>query len=131
MRLFLYIYILMGFLNNFIDRFNKAEFTIAPNKKLKTLSKEFAENFNLGLVFYKGNMIADGDLTLKKLNDKTSMDIQTSSSEELLLKANMTIGDVEKSFEQVYGVKVQIKDNTLSKLVPNKITLGQASREEY
>jgi len=130
-RLFLYIYILMGFLNNFIDRFNKAEFTIAPNKKLKTLSKEFAENFNLGLVFYKGNMIADGDLTLKKLNDKTSMDIQTSSSEELLLKANMTIGDVEKSFEQVYGVKVQIKDNTLSKLVPNKITLGQASREEY
>ncbi len=121
----------MGFLNNFLDRFNKAEFTIAPNKKLKTLSKEFAENFNLGLVFYKGNMIADGDLTLKKLNDKTSMDVQTTSSEELLLKANMTIGEVEKSFEQVYGVKVQIKDKTLSKLVPNKITLGQASREEY
>lgn len=121
----------MGLLRNFFDRFNKAEFTIAPNKKLKTLSKEFAENFNLGLVFYKGNMIADGDLTLKKLNDKTTMEVQSKSDEELLLKANMKVGDVEKSFKRIYGVKVQIKDIKLKILVPNEITLGQAAREEY
>ena len=29
----------MGLINNFLDRFNKAEFTVSPNKKLKTISR--------------------------------------------------------------------------------------------
>ena len=33
----------MGLFNSIKDHFNKAEFTIAPNKKLKTISKEFKE----------------------------------------------------------------------------------------
>ncbi len=31
----------MGLFNSIKDHFNKAEFTIASNKKLKTISKEF------------------------------------------------------------------------------------------
>ena len=31
----------MGLINNIKDAFNKAEFTVAPNKKLKTLSADF------------------------------------------------------------------------------------------
>ena len=35
----------MGLLNNIKDAFNKAEFTVAPNKKLKTLSADFKKAF--------------------------------------------------------------------------------------
>ena len=45
----------MGILNSLTDHFNKSEFSVAPNKKLKTLSKDFKKAFNLSLVFYKGN----------------------------------------------------------------------------
>jgi hypothetical protein len=51
----------MGLFDKFLDRFNKAEFTIAPNKKLKSLSKEFKEAYDLSLVFYKGNIIAESE----------------------------------------------------------------------
>lgn len=54
----------MGLFDNLKDRFNKAEFTVAPNKKLKTISKVFLETFDLQLAFYKGKQLADGDLTL-------------------------------------------------------------------
>ena len=57
----------MGIFNNIVDSFNKSEFSVSGNKKLKTISKEFKNCFELSLVFYKGNMIADGDLTLAKL----------------------------------------------------------------
>ena len=36
----------MGLINNLKDKFNKAEFTVAPQKKLKTLSKEFLDAFD-------------------------------------------------------------------------------------
>ena len=42
----------MGLINNILDKFNKAEFTVAPQKKLKTISADFKKAFNLTLVFY-------------------------------------------------------------------------------
>ena len=50
----------MGILNNLMDRFKNAEFSVAPQKKLKTISTEFKKSFDLTLVFYKGSKIADG-----------------------------------------------------------------------
>ena len=44
----------MGILNNLMDRFKNAEFTVAPQKKLKTISADFKKAFELTLVFYKG-----------------------------------------------------------------------------
>ena len=44
----------MGILNNFLDKFKNAEFTVAPQKKLKTISADFKKAFELSLVFYKG-----------------------------------------------------------------------------
>ena len=49
----------MGILNNFMDKFKNAEFTVAPQKKLKTISADFKKSFELSLVFYKGVKIAD------------------------------------------------------------------------
>lgn len=120
----------MGLLNNLKDRFKNAEFTVAPQKKLKTISDEFKNAFNLSLVFYKGVQIADGELTLAALNKKTTKDVKTDAG-ALKIKASMKIGDVEKLFDENFGVTVQIKDAEGKKLVPNEITLGQAARGEY
>lgn len=121
----------MKFINKIKDHFNKAEFTVAPNKKLKTLSKEFKQNFDLSLVFYKGKRIAEGDLTLKGLDTRTQKKVVTNSDEALKIKGSMKVGDVEKEFKKRFGVVVQIKDKSGKILVPNNITLGQASRKEY
>ena len=69
----------MGILNNLMDKFKNAEFTVAPQKKLKTISADFKKAFNLSLVFYKGVQIADGDLTLAALNKKTSKEVKSTA----------------------------------------------------
>ena len=120
----------MGLLNNLKDKFNKAEFTVAPNKKLKTISKEFLEAFDLQLVFYKGSIIADGDMTLAALNKKTTKDVN-AKADGLNIKGSTKVGDAEKMFDKNFGVTVQIKDKKGEKCVPNGITIGQAARGEY
>ena len=120
----------MGLLNNLMDRFKNAEFTVAPNKKLKSISAEFKNTFELSLVFYKGKQIADGDLTLAALNQKTTKEVNTKA-DGLKIKASMKVGEAEKLFDANFGVTVQIKDKEGSKLVPNEITIGQAAKGEY
>ena len=120
----------MGILNNLKDKFKNAEFTVAPNKKLKTLSSEFKNSFGVSLVFYKGAQIADGELTLAALNKKTTKDVN-AKADGLKIKASMKVGEAEKLFDQNFGVTVQIKDAEGKKLVPNEITIGQAARGEY
>ena len=120
----------MGLINNILDKFNKAEFTVAPQKKLKTISADFKKAFNLSLVFYKGVQIADGELTLAALNKKTTKEVKTTA-DGLKIKASMKVGDAEKLFDTNFGVTVQIKDAEGKKLVPNEITIGQAARGEY
>lgn len=121
----------MGLLNNLKDRFNKAEFTIAPNKKLKTISKEFADNFNLGLVFYKGKRIAEDTLTLQQLCEYNTLSINRKNGVYLQLKIGMQVGKVEDIFKSTYGVTVQVKNVALTHLIPSRITLGQGARGEY
>ena len=120
----------MGLLNNLKDKFNKAEFTVAPNKKLKTISKEFLDAFDLQLVFYKGSIIADGDMTLAALNKKTTKEVN-SKGDDLKIKGSTKVGDAEKMFDKNFGVTVQIKDKQGKVCVPNGITIGQAARGEY
>lgn len=120
----------MGLLNNILDKFSKAEFTVAPQKKLKSISADFKKAFGLTLVFYKGAQIADGDLTLAALNKKTSKEVKTKA-EGLKIKGSSKVGEAEKLFDSHFGVTVQIKDAAGTKLVPNGITIGQAARGEY
>lgn len=120
----------MGLLNNIKDHFVNAEFTVAPNKKVKTVCKDFKEAFGCTLAIYKGKQLADGDLTLAALNNITSKEVKTKSGEELKIKASMKVGEVEKMFDTVYGLTVQIKDPAGNFCVDNKLTLGQAARGE-
>ena len=76
-----------------------------------------------------GKQIADGALTLKQLNDKTTKTVDTRAVEGLKIKGSMKVGDAEKLFDTHFGVTVQIKKD--GKLVPNEITIGQAARGEF
>ena len=118
----------MGLLDKIKDNFTKAEFNVAPQKKLKTLSAEFENAFGVELVFYKGKQIADGALTLKQLNDKTTKTVAINA-DGFKVKASMKVGDAEKLFDTHFGVTVQIKKG--GKLVPNEMTIGEASRTEF
>jgi len=118
----------MGLFDNILDRFNKAEFSVAPNKKLKSISKDFKTAFELSLIFYKGNMIAEDDLTLAALNKKTTKDVISNTNTELKIRGSMKVGDVENLFDKNFGVKVQIKDKSGKHLIDNDLTLGQATR---
>ncbi len=120
----------MGLLNKIMDNFKAADFTVAPNKKLKTISADFKANFGVSLMIYKGKHLADETLTINQLNNKVSADVKTSGS-GLKIKASMKVGDAEDLFKAHYGLTVQIKDATGTKLVPNEMTIGEASRTKF
>ena len=117
-------------INNIKDAFNKADFTVAPNKKLKTISADFKKAFDLTLVFYKGVTIADPELTLNQLGKKTTKEVNTTA-DGIKIKGSTKVGEAEKMFDKAFGVTVQIKDKSGKNLVPNEITIGQAARGEY
>lgn len=120
----------MGLLTKIKDNFSSAEFSVAPNKKLKTISADFKKAFGVNLVFYKGAILADENLTLNQLNQKTSKAVDTKAS-DLKIKASMKIGDAEKLFSDKFGVTVQIKDaKGGNKKEYDKLTIGQLAREE-
>lgn len=121
----------MGLLNNLKDRFNKAEFTIAPNKKLKTISKEFADNFSLGLVFYRGKRLAEDTLTLKQLYERPAPYITRNTDVALKIKVSMQVSKVEDLIKATYGITAHVKNIQGTHLIPNNVTLGQAARGEY
>ena len=120
----------MGLLNNIKDHFTNAEFTVAPNKKVKTVCSDFKKAFGCTLAIYKGSVLADGDLTINQLNQHTTADIATASKAELKIKASMKVGEAEELFKKTYGLTVQIKDPKGTVCVDNKLTIGQAARGE-
>ena len=120
----------MGLLSNIKDHFTNAEFSVAPNKKVKTICADFKKTFGCTLAIYKGAQLADPELTLAALNKKTTKDVTTKSYDELKIKASMKVGEAEKLFDQMFGLTVQIKDPEGKKCVDNKLTIGQAARGE-
>jgi hypothetical protein len=66
---------------------------------------------------------------LAALNNKTSKEVDTSSKEGIKLKASMKIGEAEKLFDSLYGITVQIKDESAKNLIDNNLTIGNASRQ--
>lgn len=119
----------MGILSNFFDRFKAADFHLAPNKKIKSIQTEFKNNFGLTLRVYKGKALADPQLTFAQLNQRTSKSINASNS-DLIIKANISIGEFEKLIDQHFGVTVQVANEFDTYCVNNKYTIGQASRKE-
>ena len=112
------------------DNFKAADFEIKPQIKIKTLCKNFKANFGLSLRVYKGQVIADEELTLAQLNKvSTKTDLKTKAG-ALKIKASMKVGDAEKTFKDHFGVNVQIADFNNKKLCDNSLTIGAAARQK-
>ena len=103
----------MGLLNSIKDHFTNAEFSVAPQMKVKSICKNFKETFGCTLAIYKGAQLTDPEMTLKQLNEKTSKDIKTGSFEEIKIKGSMKVGDAEKLFDK--EVEIQNVTNELAK----------------
>lgn len=122
----------MGIVNLFQkigDNFKGADFEVKAQTKIKTLCKNFRENFGLSLRVYKGNHIADTELTLAQLNKQSSKTDLKTNAGALKIKASMKVGDVEALFKKHFGINVQIADFNDKKLCNNSLTLGDALRQ--
>jgi hypothetical protein len=118
-----------NFFNNLLDNFKAEDFHMNGRMKVKSVQRLFKENFGLTLRVYKGKQFADPDMTISKLNKKTSDQIN-ANEHDITVKASMKIGDFEKEIKKVYGMTVQVADEWNRNLQPDTYTLGQAARKE-
>lgn len=90
---------------------------------IKSLKRQFKEEFNCSLVIYKGNnQVADDSIKILELAK------ENYSGGELELGARSRVGNVENYFSASFGIKVQIKSADASKLADNDMTLTQAGK---
>lgn len=117
----------MGILDAVKDNFKNSSFDIDESLLIVELTKKFKSVFGCSLRVYKGKAIADGSMTIKALDARTRTEIRTDVG-KLKIKATDRVGNVEDKFMSHFGLKVQIADKDNKKLVPNEMTLGDASR---
>jgi Lon protease-like protein len=117
----------MGLLDSIKDNFRNASFEIDESMPITELTQKFRANFGCSLRVYRGKILADGRMTIRTLNKHTTLEIN-HVAEKLKIKATEKAGDVEKKFLEHFGIKVQIADKHNANLVPDEITLGEASR---
>ena len=121
---------IMDVFDSLFNRFSIGEFSIQPNKKLKSLTSEFQKTFRLTLVVYEGGDIANEDLTLAGFNKRFSKNINLRGC-GWYIGAQMKIGAVEKLFEKHFCVSVQIKDDFGQHIIPKEFTLEEAARKIF
>ena len=98
-------------------------FSIDTNKKLKTLSREFKDCFNLVLIFFDKRKIALANLTLNKLMEKSSLAPLNPTIEHAEITRSMSVSQVQGIFRQSYGVEIQIMDHKMKDQIPGHLTL--------
>lgn len=100
---------------------SKPEIRVTKSTSVKSLKRQFKEHFNCTLeIYYGNNRIADDD---KKIHEIAHANY---SGGDLDIGNRSRVGNVEKYFDESFGVKVQIKNADGSKLAKNDMTLTQA-----
>jgi len=93
---------------------------IDGRKKVKTVKREFKEEFGLTLRIYDGRGFADDEATLASIRKGDN------KGGELSPKRNMKIGNVEKNILDIFGIKTQLASKDDSYLCDNDHTLAKA-----
>ena len=98
-----------------------SEIRVTKSTSVQSLKRQFKEHFNCSLeIYYGNNRIADDH---KKIHEIAHEDY---SGGDLDIGKRSRVGNVEKYFNDSFGVKVQIKNADGSKLAGNDMTLNQA-----
>ena len=100
-----------------------ATIDVHGNTRVKTLKKAFKQEYGVGIRVYKGKHFADDDATL------ASVRVGDPAGDDIKINANMKVGNLEKKFKDVLGVKIQI-ENKAGQLADNKVTLGSLSNSK-
>ena len=90
-----------------------------------SIKRQFKHDYGLHLeIYYGNNRIADD---AKKIHEICDGEFKGG---ELVMGMRCRVGNVEKYFEQNYGVKCQVKydDGGKLKLAPDTYTLNQAKK---
>ncbi len=113
-------------LNIVKDNFKAADFDISSQLMVKTLQKEFKENFGLSLRIYEvGTGFAPADKRIGNINQVNT------KAEGFRIKATWKVKEVNQKFLEVFNLKVRVSDLEDSHLIPDDLTLGGAARGEY
>jgi hypothetical protein len=89
--------------------------------KVATLKKEFKAAYGVGIRIYNGVKFADDGATLASIRPEGK-----TSDGAIKIDGKMLVGNVEKKFLDVLGVKVQI-ENRQGDLADNGVTLTSLS----
>jgi hypothetical protein len=108
-------------LGKFGDHFKAVDFEIKGNMKVKTLRKKFKDSFKCTLRVYYGVKFANENFTLAKIR-------KGGSGNNFSFKASCKVGEFEKKFNDVFGIKVQVAFLNDNELADNNLTLGQIAR---
>ena len=108
------------------DAFRKSELSCAPQTKVGAFQKKFQESFGVGVRVYvkTSNRPASEDRTLAS----TKEDGFKGEGNEVAIRWNMRVGDVEAEFKDKMGVKIQVLSFDGS-LANNDLTLGDLRRQ--
>lgn len=98
------------------------ELKVAEGMQIGTVRQNFLETFGVGIRFYNGKKFADDDAAIVYVGKKNS---DKYAQSELSFGADALIKNVQKIFEDVFGVKIQIEDKD-GKLANETITLLEA-----
>lgn len=99
-----------------------ADFKISGRMTVKTLKKQFKEQFGSTLRVYHGVKFADDEATLASIRK------EGAKGGELTVNGNMKVGTFEDKFLELFGIKVQVSSPDDTKLVDNNITLSQSGK---
>ena len=102
-------------------------FSVRTNKKLKILSREFKDCFNVVLIFYDNGRMALANYTLNKLIEKSSNNEANIVNGQVHITCNMTIDQVYDIFKQKFGVEIKIMDHKMKLSIPGHLTLSEVS----
>jgi hypothetical protein len=117
----------MRLLDAIKDNFKNAAFEIDESMPVIELSKQFKAKFGCSLRIYAGKKLADGRMTIRTLNQRTTLEVN-KDAEKLIIRATEKVSDVEAKFLKHFGIKVRIADKHDGNLISGDVTLGEASR---
>ena len=101
-----------------------AELSVSGRLTVGSLKNQFKKEFGLTLRIYYGARFADEKATLASLRKEGG-----SKAGDLKISGNMQVGNFEKKFLEIYGIKIQVATGDDTKLINDILTLSAASKE--
>ena len=99
-----------------------ATIKVTKASSVQSIKSQFTKEFSCNIRIYNGNKFADDKM---KISDLSKTD---NPGGDLELGARSRVENVEKYFNETFGIKVQISNADDTKLAANEMTLTQAGK---